>query len=61
MSRRAAAFTQADIARAIRAVVAETGGPVVVELGVDKTIRVRQAEPDKTPPARPIPDPEIQL
>ena len=43
MSRRAAAFTQAEIERVIRAVVA-VGEPVVVEIGADKTIRVRQAE-----------------
>jgi len=40
MSRRAAVFTQAEIERAIRALVS-VGAPVSVELHPDKTIHVK--------------------
>lgn len=39
MSRRAARFTQADLARAIRA-VEQTGASMAVEIGPDGTIRI---------------------
>lgn len=49
MSRRAARFTQADIARAIRA-VEQTGARMAVEIGPDGTIRIVPAEPRDRPP-----------
>jgi hypothetical protein len=44
MSRRAAAFTQADVARAIRAVKQVDPGPVVVEITPGGIVRVRTAD-----------------
>lgn len=55
MSRRAARFTQADIARAIRA-VQQTGAGMAVEISPDGTIRIvpipeyRRADPAESPP-----------
>jgi len=58
VSRTPARFTQADIARTIRA--AKQAGAGAVELLPDGTIRIRLDGPEK--PARPVaPDPEIVL
>jgi hypothetical protein len=40
MSRRAASFTQADVARAIRAIKQVDPGPVVVEIAPGGVIRI---------------------
>ncbi|MCW2283669.1 hypothetical protein M2323_001441 [Rhodoblastus acidophilus] len=55
MSRRAARFTQADIARAIKA-IQQTGANMMVEIGVDGVIRIVpvSAKPDAPePPVEP--------
>jgi len=58
MSRAAARFTQADVARTIRA--AKQAGAATVELLPDGTIRIRLDGLEK--PAQPVePDPEIVL
>lgn len=51
MSRRPARFTQADIARAIRAVV-QTGAPMAVLVELDGTIRISPQENRPAPPLR---------
>jgi hypothetical protein len=53
MSRRAASFTQADVARAIRAIKQVDPGPVVVEISPGGVVRVRSAKPDRIDP---VPD-----
>jgi hypothetical protein len=58
MSRTPARFTQADVARSIRA--AKQAGAGAVELLPDGTIRIRLDGSEK--PAQPVePDPEIVL
>jgi hypothetical protein len=59
MSRRAASFTQADVARAIRAIKQVDPGPVVVEIAPGGVVRVRSADsiPSSTVPAAP---PEVE-
>jgi hypothetical protein len=58
MSRTPARFTQADIARTIRA--AKQAGVGAVELLPDGTIRIRMEGSEK--PAQPVePDPEVVL
>jgi hypothetical protein len=58
MSRTPARFTQADVARTIRA--AKQAGAGAVELLPDGTIRIRLDEPEK--PAQPVePDREVVL
>jgi hypothetical protein len=58
MSRTPARFTQADIARTIRA--AKQAGAGAVELLPDGTIRIRMEGSEK--PAQPVePDPEVVL
>jgi hypothetical protein len=53
MSRRAARFTQADVARAIRA-VEQTGARMAVEIGPDGTIRiVPVSDAPRIPPVAP--------
>lgn len=48
MSRKAARFTQADVARAIKA-IQQTGANMMVEIGLDGVIRILQApEPEKS-------------
>jgi hypothetical protein len=44
MSRRAASFTQADVARAIRAIKQVDPGPVVVEIAPGGVVRIRRHE-----------------
>jgi hypothetical protein len=58
MSRRAAAFTQADVARAIRAVKQVDPGPVVVEISPGGVVRVRSVDGLRSAPAAPIAAPE---
>jgi acylphosphatase len=58
MSRTRARFTQADVARSIRA--AKQAGAGTVELLPDGTIRICLEGPEK--PAQPVePDPEVVL
>jgi hypothetical protein len=49
MSRRAASFTQADVARAIRAIKQVDPGPVVVEITPGGVVRVRSDRTDAAP------------
>jgi hypothetical protein len=51
MSRRAATFTQADVARALRAVEQVAPGRMVVEIAPGGVIRIRTSKPDQTNPA----------
>jgi len=55
MPRRPAAITQADVARAVRA-VAQTGYAGVIEITRDGTIRIIPAPADKKPPAPALDD-----
>ncbi len=61
MSRRPARFTQADIARALRA-IEQTGAPVAIVIGEDGEIRLEpfRAEP-KGKKRRFVAEPEIVL
>jgi hypothetical protein len=46
MSRRAASFTQADVARALRAAEQVAPGRMVVEIAPGGIIRIRPSKPD---------------
>jgi hypothetical protein len=50
MSRRAASFTQSDVARALRAAEQVAPGRMVVEIGPGGFIRIRTSKPDRTDP-----------
>ena len=56
MSRRAASFTQADVARALRAAEQVAPGRMEVEIAPGGIIRIRQTE---RPPALPVEDEKV--
>lgn len=59
MSRRAARCTQADIARAIRA-VEQTGARMAVEIGTDGTIRIIPTPVAWPMPSASEPEPKVE-
>jgi hypothetical protein len=59
MARRAASFTQSDVARALRAAEQVAPGRMAVEITADGTIRIRPLA--QAPGLRPEADPHMPL